>query len=259
MSSLPNSARRRSESPIRLGMGEYQGADRESERADARNRFLRAVREDKPAVLESLADRPLAAFRQAADALASYRVPRWSTLELLADDEDDGPAFAPLRDAIKSWGIRWRLTDDWCLDQALATLEVWVRTPSYLEHREWAGIATAMFLPMGAEERRFSFEHEGWDSTSDTRKEAEAGIRAAFDRALVEYLGWVEARSEERKLIRTPEVRRADRFSWLVRMHFEDESGGEIARAEGLTESAVNQAVSGLACAIRLSRHRRVN
>ena len=54
--------------PYRLGGGEVDDAVGEQIRFDARRRFLNAIRDIKPKVLDDLADQPLAAYRSAAAA-----------------------------------------------------------------------------------------------------------------------------------------------------------------------------------------------
>src|SRR3712207_8856802 len=47
------------------------------------------------------------------------------------------------------------------------------------------------------EERRFTFEHPGWEPTYDFRKSIKQEIQEAFNQQLEAYLDRIESRSEE--------------------------------------------------------------
>ena len=233
----------------RLGFGEVDGAAGEQARFDARLRFLNAIRSVKPKVLDDLADKPLAAYRSAATAFGRHALPGcWDDLVVYADDEEWAEVLGPLRDALDQWARRWNLfrCEPWCLAITLQTLDVWARSPAWLESREWAS-AYGGFLATRAEERRFRFEHEGWEPTSDTRRVAKAAIHRAFDRELDAYLDRIAALATERGFASTPTKRKDAGFEWLARFIVDKCSCGEIAREIGKTRRAVEIAVNEVA------------
>lgn len=231
---------------FRLGGGEFDHASGDQMRWDARRRFLNAIHSTKPAVLDSLAAEPLSAYIAAMDRLGRPTMPQsWDALTITVDTDDGerGAALAPLRDALATWIRRWALDEPWCLMTVMDTLGVWARVPSWLEAREWA-TAYAGFLPVRSEEQLFRFEHEGWAPTSDTRQEARASIRRAFERELAAYLDRIAELSAERGFVVTQAKRTDEHFSWLVRVIVDEDSCGEIAREIGKDRRTVEQAVN---------------
>ncbi len=244
---------------FRLGGGEFDHSSGDQMRWDARRRFLNAVRATKPAVLDSLAAEPLSAYIAAMDRIGRLMMPQsWDALAMDAEDEDLGPALAPLRDAIAKWVKLWTLGEPWCLMTVIDTLDTWARVPAWLEAREWT-TAYAGFLPLRSEERFFRFEHEGWEPTSDTRQEAEAGIRRAFERELTAYLEHIAELSAERSFVLTPAKRTDAGFEWLARVIVDEASCAEIAREIGKTRRAVEQAVTKTAELVNIPVPRRLN
>jgi len=98
-------------------------------------------------------------------------------------------------------------------------------------------------LAVRSDERRFQFQHDGWEPTSDTRRQAEAGIRRAFERELTAYLDQIEVTATERGFALTPEKRTDAGFTWLARVIVDEASRQEIADEVGRTRRAVEQAV----------------
>jgi hypothetical protein len=231
--------------PFRLGGGEVEHAFGEQSRTDARRRFLNAIRDLKPQVLEGLAGQPLAAYQSAVASLGHQAMPpTWDTLVVYADDEDWGETFVPLRDALDHWAHRWNLCQcgPWCLAITLQTLGIWTRFPSALERRDWE-MAYGGVLATRREERLFRFEHEGWEPTSDTRREFKDAILRAAEREVDAYCDHVEALSRERGFVPTPTKRKDTDFAWLARVIVDERSCGEIARDVGKSRRRVEMAV----------------
>lgn len=284
--------------PYRLGHGAYQWADGHAARADARRRFLAAVESIEPRVFAELAELPFAAFASATEIVDPGDLKDWGdviewreTLVALAAEEPSGQegadsarliearrsegaereALSSLIEALGRWGKAWRLDDGWCLDWALDTIAQWHREPRWRDGRHLVGEPWGGVLLVGEEDRRFRFDHPGWEPTSDTRTEAAGWIRAAFERDLAAYLDRVEALATERGYIPTPEKRprydptdadawrRRDPFAWLARVQIDDESCAAIGREAGISERAVQQEVDRLAALIGLARTPRVN
>ncbi len=231
--------------PYRLGFGEVDGAAGEQVRFDARLRFLNAIRAIKPEVLDDLAEEPLAAYRSATTAFSRHAMPNsWDSLVAYADDQETSEVFVPLRDVLGKWARRWNLCqcEPWYLMVTLQTLDVWVHSTACLESREWAS-AYGGFLATRAEERMFRFEHEGWEPTSDTRREAEVSIRRGFERELSVYLDRISALAAERGFAPTPAKKTDAGFEWLAHVIVDERTCGEIAREIGKTRRAVEMAV----------------
>jgi len=98
-------------------------------------------------------------------------------------------------------------------------------------------------LAVRSDERRFLFQHDGWEPTSDTRRQAEAGIRRAFERELTAYLDQIDVTATERCFALTPEKRTDAGFTWLARVIVDEDSRQEIANEVGKTRRAIEQAV----------------
>lgn len=272
----------------RLGRGMYQDPDGHAARTDARNTYFQAVKRIKPIVFEQLADAPFAAFCDATEVYDPLDLDTWDGLriwqeeltslgargwETLPIEEAELAAVSALIAALETWGERWRLTNDWCYNQALAILVNWQRTPKWRDKLMLAGQPWGETVLMRAEDRRFHFEHPGWDPNSDTREEAEANVTAAFERELAGYLDRVDACKEERVkaagLVPTPEKRRRywpppeltpealfeawyrhDHFAWLVRYQYLGESHPTIARDANKDRSTIAEGVEKTAALV---------
>ena len=240
--------------PFRLGGGEVDSASGDRAQWHGRFLFLSAVRDLKPAAMDSLAAEPLAAYLTAAAHLGRPAMPNgWDMLAAVADDDDEvGRALVPLREALDRWARRWGLREDWCLFTAFQTVAAWADNPRWRETRTWA-TAHAGWLATRDVERRFRFEHDGWEPTSDTCQEAEAAIRRAFDRELAAYLDRMDDLAKERGFVRTHEKRITEHYGWLVRVVVGRDSCGEIARELGKNRRTVEQAVNEAAELVGLS------
>jgi len=230
--------------PVRLGWGEYEPVGGTASTADARARFLEAVRRIVPQVLADLGRQPLASFHALATELESSDYRTWQALVLSAEDEV--PAALSLRDELLAWGHRYRLDADWCVDRALQTLRAWHRLPVESPLRsEWDHEAVGYFLPASAGQRQFIFEHPGWQLTADgmTQSDAERTIRASFEIQLSEYFESMRALAHAADLERTPEKRRLVHFDWLVYYQVELWSQQEIAAEAGVDRTTVRDAL----------------
>lgn len=269
----------------RLGLGAYQWPSKDAERAEGRYRFWLAVQRIKPRVFEQLAQAPFAAFCEAAVIVGPEDLRSWTELlseeeslaslgtdgiEALPDEDAELAALSGLTTTLTAWGKRWRLIDAWCYDLALCNLAEWERQPRSRETLWLAGPSWGGWLPVGEDDRRFHFEHPGWDPTADTRKAAAAGIRAVFNRELDAYLDHVEAAAKAAGFVATHEKRRhyaptpeewrrLDHFAWLARAHIDEESGQKIADEARLDRRAVQTAIRELAALIDLKHETRLN
>lgn len=244
----------------RLGFGEFEPADGVSSRVYARTLFLAAVRRFVPAVLQALADQPLAAFSVAVRGTNPDNVRNWVALREAADDET--PSLTDLQDALLTWAQQYHLDADWCLDRSLRTLRAWASQPPYSPlRRDWDYEVVGQFLPTSAEERRIFFTHPGWEPVLGllTRAEAERVIRDSFDRYLRGHLDAMEEATQRAQvwpedptgnqsrpapqMRRTPEKRSPEHFEWLARYQVEGLSFSKLAHAVYRSRPTVTDAV----------------
>ncbi len=102
------------------------------------------------------------------------------------------PDLKRLKAVLVAWGGRWHLDTEWVYDAALGQLMAWSEHPDATRSAaavdlKWTHFPAAAWFPAGGENRRFSFEHEGWDWLTQTADMARDVIRADFERALDEY------------------------------------------------------------------------
>lgn len=238
--------------PVRLGWGEFEPSGGALSTADARARFLVAVRRIVPQVLADLAGHPPEIFKmtEAEVDVSNYR--SWPALTVAADDV---PAARELREAVLTWSRRYHLNAEWCLERALQTLRAWHRLPADSRLRsEWDHEAVTIFLPVSVDQRRFTFTHPGWELTTDnvTRAELERVVRAAFEAHLSDYLDSMETLAHAAGMERTPQKRRLDHFDWLVYYQVERWSHQEIAEEAGVDRTTVRDGLKTTAREIGL-------
>ena len=198
--------------------------------------------------------------------------------------------LARLRDALRAWGERFYLSDQWILDNAWRQLDAW-HWHWYLAypHCKWPRVVKAAsaqdkepmapplsararqaadspegetigpvrlewlllppvtwFLPTSADERRLSYEHEGWDPTAARRAAARRHILADFERFLDEYLDGMESYvlMEQEKWRRTPAYTALEKhMEWLVRYQCQGESFPDIDRSASDYKYATGETV----------------
>lgn len=261
---------------LRLGLGDW--GNEEITKGEARDWFLAAVRRVAPEVLEALRGDPWRAYRLLRAerdicrdpegwAQVTARYPerhgdrvclfcrecnghsllglRWSTVRVA-----EGPFLAdllPLQRALRVWAERHNLGerhlpagDWWALDVALDTLRLWTDYPKAAERLGWNLPGWATYAPIQDEERRFRFEHPGWDpvgmaNAGETRAEARRRMLATFEARLDEYLDRMEALAEERGLKKTPVKRNRNgspvlHFEWLVNYQVQGRDCEELSQ-----------------------------
>ncbi len=287
--------------PIRLGFGEHEWPEREASTAHGRFLFIQAVDNVKPTVRLQLACEPFERYEQLwhtrllvdRDSAFDLRKLTWPMLDAAGNDVPGTPnEFTPLRNSLKSWSVRWKLTDPWCLDIALETLYSWCRDDQMVEdkpdseeyshgdigHRYWSlafspgpadranddhqfdfslhggGTLNCNLLVSAVhDDHRFDFSHEGWQPTQ-TRAEAAMIIRRAFEEELRAYLYRIGASAESRGMVRTPErLKAVQHFEWLASYHIERARYSELAKAADVDTDTVRSAVQSRAAEIGLT------
>jgi hypothetical protein len=126
-----------------LGGGWYDPHDPESQPIQhARLLFLSRIKATAPEVLESLRDAVLPAYTYRHDGEPLS----WGTLRGIGDriqslpPERQADALAlwgapdprPLVNAMRAWAARYKLADDWLMDDALHTVLMWAGTPQLI-------------------------------------------------------------------------------------------------------------------------------
>ncbi|MGH7905174.1 MAG: hypothetical protein ACREP6_00945 [Candidatus Binataceae bacterium] len=146
------------------------------------------------------------------------------------------PQYEGLRDALRALGRRFKLSDDWLFDLAIAEL----CPPPWEEDQIARGpyVATAKKLSLIP-----------WQPELETRKEARARLYGAIER----HLEAVEERADTEGLKRTRERRSRGHFLWLAGYQVRGWSQRRIAEAIGVDRAGVVRAINGLARAIGLS------
>lgn len=199
----------------------------------ARAAFLEVVRTRVPEVLAALV--PIAEIRVFVRPLDKHS----EYLQHYPQIEVQRIANPDLATAITAWGKEWSLSDDWLLNEALATIESWRLVPS-LSGRYWQlpsqGGAVPDFPPPPA-----------WNPVFESRSTYLANV----DR----YCQEVTRRVKNAGLVISRGPRSRTPIEWTVRYHLERESLGEIARSSGagITANRVRVAIHEFAKLIGLS------
>jgi len=217
---------------MRLAFGEL--VTDEVERAEARGQVLAVIERVAPEVLRALRDEVLPSYA----ARAHLSLPSTPIVLLPAG----------LRAALEAWANRLGFkAQDWLLEQALQTLEVWHRCPFLLEEPlEWAVYPGASYwAPVSPQERRLVFQDPGWNPAEETWAAAEKRIRQAFEQHLKAYRERIERRARERGFKRPAEKRARSgpedlHFEWLVRHQVQGWTCERIAEEYGGADQAVS-------------------
>lgn len=201
----------------RLFFGEYEPANRELSIGTARVVFLNATRLHVPAVLEDLRDNCFDLYcRLETEPLRWWEV-RYGRRPT-----------ALLCRSLLAWARKWHLEPEWCLDAAVSTMWDWSMLPSSLETLDWQQGEGGWMVPTHEEERRFVFEHAGWEPTYDYRAKIKQEIEQAFKKQLEDYLERIESLVEHRGYVRTKSKTKREHFEWLACFHVAEMSFEEI-------------------------------
>jgi hypothetical protein len=200
-------------------------------------------------------------------------------LELFSDCPEvaqlNDPKLVGVRTKIKSWALRWHLTDEWCIDIGLSVLLI-VRHCFSLVTRHFGAVAnspedsalTLSFhdivkldgwlaeqardgavpsfhkdLTTGLVQASFPFEHPAWDPTMDTRTEFEKSAKDLFQKSLGAYCDLVEAAAIDQGLRKTRSKRTPEHYRWLARFQVKGESPADIWRSLPTGDSRSRRAV----------------
>jgi hypothetical protein len=244
-----------------LGAHVYNPDDPESQPVQhCRLIFLARIESVAPEVLQSLHDDVLPAYAAWAEgAPPHYR--HWTTVcgfadrlrELTADRISDALALLgapdprPVVVALRTWGERFGLLDNWIMDDALSTLHWWAMyPPKRLEwHADGWGTMVPEFPPLTL----------SWEPTFTTWAEFERHAH----RELRRYRAEVEAVADGYGLRPAP-TKRGDvtrHFDWLVHYQVNGSSYAQIAVEYDVGDfTTVQKALHGTATTIGLTLRR---
>lgn len=206
---------------MRLFFGEYEPAHRELSIGNARVAFLNAVRLHVPEVLEQLNGQPFEFYKNIGAPFV-----QWWEVKYRRVGRESG-----LRGALLLWAKAWRLEPEWCLEHALRTLWEWHNFSSQREKLMWQQGGGGWVVPTNEEERRFTFEHSGWEPTYDFRKTIKQKIQEEFTQQLEEYLDRIETLVKERGYVKTKQKNEPEHFEWLACFQVKGMSYGEIKKS----------------------------
>ena len=262
----------------RFGPGEYVAAGGNMPAVYARQLFLEAFSRLCPDAIDELQGEPLeecARIELFVEELLRLPPERWSPAIVAANSS---PARTEL-DPTAAWVRRWRLLGSqgsWIECAIVETLVWWVRQRrasepvgrdliySPREHaivappEEWGRFVRA-YYPVRHAVLPVRLRPAYWMPFQETRADAEARLRAAFEDDLKNGLDEIEVGLREEGHQPSPTKDATTRhFDWLVRFQCRGESMPEIAkrpgRGERTTPQAVEQAVKSMATLIGLAR-----
>jgi hypothetical protein len=142
------------------------------------------------------------------------------------------------RDDVESWATALNISDDWFITGALWLVEAWQQYPES-DGVIWQWAPRALILEWESP--------RCWNPLMETERD--------FDDEIARYKSRIRARAAELGLRSSPNLRRPDHFQWLVEHQVLRRTYAEIAATyrDGLGESSVGQAITGLAAEIGLT------
>jgi hypothetical protein len=200
----------------RLFWGEYEPKDRELSVSVARVAFLNAVRVHIPEVLKELSGQAFERYNN----LGAPHLEWWQVKYHNCN--------ISLRRSLLDWARVWHLEEEWCLQHALTTMLDWHHFPLDLKNLKWQQGGGSWMVPLTENERRFVFEHPGWEPTYDYRKSIKQEIIQMFNQHLNVYLDRMESLVRERGYIKTKSKNEPEHFEWLACFQVKGMSYAEI-------------------------------
>ncbi len=239
----------------------------------ARIEFLRAVESEAPGVLQDLRDKvlPLYCCHRDAEAGLARPTPRRSSRAPHSKRAKERlraalAARERLHDGLLKWARTWNLPD-WCVRHAEEEMGSYVRVPERFRGR-WTkpivfkaqrrtpapapsdapAFTWGNVWPLAPDEfpaTEWTVTARVWNPTRQSRAEAEAAARAAFEDNMRARFDSVEAKARERGYLPALAKREDVHFKWVVRRRVLDEPYEDIVKACGhkVTSDAVRHAV----------------
>lgn len=251
---------------------------------EARERFLRAVREVAPDVLTQLRDAPFTAF-VAAHRQKPPRDPASDDIEqVMSLHGAPAPAIAAFEVALEQWARHWQVTADWWLRRAVRALACWrldLHSPDsdrhataaldwrdiYSSNAGWAwtpdrlGTAPTWLDWRGThhhgasmlDHNEMQFWYRGyWEPWAEPRADAIRRMRAAFEDQMHAYIDRLDSLMLTTGWEPTPAKLGSAHFEWLARYQVLGQSYSRLALDVCRERPTVTEAVKDLAAYIDL-------
>jgi hypothetical protein len=161
----------------------------------------------------------------------------------------------PCAEAVRVWSERFRLVDEWVLDIAVSTLEVWVNEPESAGDRVWRYPQLLTMQPLAHDETQLQITVQ-WDAPFESWDGFKKRLDAYVGKELSKYKSQIERLVAERGWKTVP-VRQQEHFRWLVQYQVRGWSAKQIADRQQRNlkawENTVSKAVKTTAQRIGLT------
>lgn len=236
-------------------------------RQHLRWRFLECLEALAPEVLEDLRKTVLPAYG-CAKTETEDGSPLWPWVDVQEQWRRVNSATHPLTYrlglALVAWAQRHHLSDNWLLEVALSTANRWHEqqqgTASTREDpHEPIGFVRPLIVGVNTFPSAFTFTHDGWVPTWETRANYVAGLEKALKEALRAHLDNRETEVRNRGLKPSPLKREVDRdLDWLIRRQVQGWTWIQIQRESRVqaSRSTIRDSVGRMADELGLTlRH----
>ncbi len=206
-----------------------------------------------PEVLESLREDCFPQFRTVYP-IAPWEIESVRIWEILHGHHLRFPQYVPLRESLENWSARWSLTDLWCMETAILTMDQWGRIPPEETRRlDWTVPGWGGILPLSDEEQEFSFYHPGWDPIGTSWQAFERDLDQAYAAAKAAYRTRVTKISVDRGYVRVRDHRQPlDHLDWLVKYQILGKSYTQISVEAFKERQTIRDGVRRMAALIDL-------
>jgi hypothetical protein len=134
----------------------------------------------------------------------------------------------PCVDAVREWSERFRLVDEWVLDIAVSTLEVWFNWPGSAAESVWHYPQQVLNMqPLAHDETQLQIA-ENWDAPFERWDAFKKRFDAGVGKELAEYKSRIERLVAERGW-KTVSIYQQDHFRWLAQYQVREWSARRIA------------------------------
>ncbi|MBA3727410.1 MAG: hypothetical protein H0W86_13510 [Armatimonadetes bacterium] len=191
------------------------------------------------------------------------KVKKGELILLTPEDKErrDEPMRA-LRQALRGWGKKFRIDQDWAYDEALFTMVTYADrmkrdpddrwTDDFAPH--WGSRHSVWGAPLSSEDIAFGFDLEkGWEPTCERWANFRDRAKEEFDSKLEKYGREVRTKVEAEGYIQAPTVREPLHFIWLAERVVLGKSWAEIGTAHGRSRETIRSAVKAAAILVGIS------
>ncbi len=179
-------------------------------------------------------------------------------------DSATHPLTYQLGFALAAWAQRHHLSDNWLLEVALSTANRWDEqqqgsASTREDPHEPTGFVRPLSVGVNTFASTFTFTHDGWVPTWETRANYIAGLQKALEEALRAHLDSRETEARNRGLKRSSSKREVDRdLDWLIRWQVQGWTWTRIQRESRVrvSRSTIRDSVGHMANELGLTlRH----